>query len=192
MFYLGKRWTIIVVYVFAFVLSLNGYVLAENLLDATNEGNLEKVTRMVEEGANVHITNDMGLTPLHFAAIRGYKDIAEFLILKGADINSQTDTGDSPLMWAAKREKSDLVELIVQKGATVDLKDNNGRTPLAWACGLFGHGKSTCFKCAEILIQNGADVNAAGDDGHTPLYWATAAKDQHLSEMLIKHGAQKR
>jgi len=192
MFNLGKRWTIIVVYIFAFVLSLNGYALAENLFDAAKAGNLEKVTQLIEEGANVNIRNDSGVTPLHLAAYRGDKDIAEILILKGADIDSQTDAGDTPLMWAVKREKSNLVELIVQKGATVDLKDGIGRTPLAMACGLINHGKSACFKCAEILIQNGADVNAAGDDGHTPLYWATAAKDQHLSEMLIKHGAQKR
>jgi ankyrin repeat protein len=192
MFNLGKRWTIIVVYIFAFVLSLSGYVLAENLFDAAKAGSLEKVTQLIEEGANVNIRNDSGVTPLHIAAYRGDKDIADFLILKGADINSQTDAGDTPLMWAVKREKSDLVELIVQKGATVDLKDNKDRTPLAMACGLINDGRSTCFKCAEILIQNGADVNAAGDDGHTPLYWSTAAKDQNISEMLIKHGAQKR
>ena len=186
---LGKRWTIIVVYLFAFVLSLNGYVLAENLLDAANEGNLQKVTRMVEDGSNVNITNDMGVTPLHFAAVRGHKEVAEFLISKGADVNSQTEFGQTPLFWAAMKGKCDVIELLISKGSNVDTKDHKDRTPLAWAC-YGGYGKQVYVKCAEILIQNGADVNNVDEDGLSILSYPTSG-NKGCTEMLLKHGAHK-
>ena len=78
MFNLGKRWILIIVYIYAIIFSLSGYALSEPLHDVAKEGSLEKVTRLVEEGSNVNIRTDTGVTPLHFAAYRGHKDVAEW------------------------------------------------------------------------------------------------------------------
>ena len=48
---------------------------------------------LVEMGANVHLKNDYGLYPIHFAASRGNKDLCRILVsYKEVDVNV-TDHG---------------------------------------------------------------------------------------------------
>ncbi|MEE3171543.1 MAG: ankyrin repeat domain-containing protein, partial [Pseudomonadota bacterium] len=41
-----------------------------------------------------------GLTPLHYAAYWGHKEIVELLIAKNADINAKDEDGRTALDWA--------------------------------------------------------------------------------------------
>ena len=54
--------------------------------------------------------NSGGWTPLHNAAIRGHKEIAELLITKGADVNAKGKVGITPLDLAHPQpETADLL-----------------------------------------------------------------------------------
>jgi hypothetical protein len=45
---------------------------------------------LVEAGLPVDARNNSGLTPLHFAALQGNRNTAEFLLARGADVNART------------------------------------------------------------------------------------------------------
>jgi len=129
----GKGCKFIMLCLFVVILSLSGYAAAAPLHEAAKEGDLAKVNRLIEGGADVNVRAENGATPLHFAADRGHRDVAELLISKGAKINAETETGYTPLHWAADRGHKDMAELLISKGANVNAKNNRGWTPLAYA-----------------------------------------------------------
>ena len=57
-----------------------------------------------------------GVTPLHYAAGYGHKEIAELLIDKGADVDAKADNGITPLDWAIDRKHSEITDLLRKHG----------------------------------------------------------------------------
>lgn len=55
---------------------------------------------------DVNISNRLGNTPLHVAAIKGHEEIARLLLEKGADTNIKNHSGNTPLQAAAKAQKT--------------------------------------------------------------------------------------
>ena len=76
------------------------------------------------------------LTPLSWAAYRGYETIVKLLLAKDSidpDLkDSQYDR--TPLSWAAENGHDTIVKLLLETGQVeADSKDEDGRTPLSWA-----------------------------------------------------------
>jgi cytohesin len=106
------------------------------LLNAAEDGNIIAVKRLLAAGVNVNAVTYSSETPLHFAAIHGYKEVAELLIEKGADVNAKGVGGRTPLHWAANRGHREVAELLIAKGAEVNAMDVLlGWTPLDYAEG---------------------------------------------------------
>ena len=51
------------------------------------EGNLQLVKHLLDRGINVDQIDNIGLTPLIYAATHGHNDVIKLLINHGADIN---------------------------------------------------------------------------------------------------------
>jgi hypothetical protein len=161
---LGKRWKLIMVYVYAVIFSLSSFAVAEPLHEAAKEGDLAKVKSLIAEGSDVNVGDENGLTPLHLAAYRGHKDVAEVLIINGANVNAADKTDSTPLHLAANKGHKDVAELLILNGANANAvttgKGWSGTkwTPLGYA--IYKSRKDI----AELLILNGADVNYADND----------------------------
>jgi ankyrin repeat protein len=91
-----------------------------------------------------------GRTLLHWAAIKGAKDMAEVLLDCEAEVNAQDNDDDTPLHWAALMGRRDVAELLLAKQADVNAWNTHGRTPLQWAV-FMGHKN-----VAELLVASGA------------------------------------
>ena len=57
------------------------------------------------------------MTPLHYTALGGHKEIAELLITKGANVNAKNNGGETPLDWAIKRKHTETTNLLRKHGA---------------------------------------------------------------------------
>jgi len=55
---------------------------------------------LLEHGANVHVQNKDGLTPLHLAALGGHTGVAKLLFERGANVDVQNNEGKTPLQVA--------------------------------------------------------------------------------------------
>jgi ankyrin repeat protein len=90
------------------------------------------VKAFLENGVDVNVKNEAGLTPLHVAVIGDDEELVRLLITSGADINARMSNrlARTPLHIAAVRGYKKLVALLVADGAYVSIKDGQGRTPL--------------------------------------------------------------
>ena len=57
--------------------------------DAARKGNIDAVKQHLAAGTNVNIKDDVGDTPLPWAAYGYHKEIVELLIENGADVNAR-------------------------------------------------------------------------------------------------------
>ena len=73
----------------------------------------------MEFDANVNLSNEYGLTPLHWAAQEGALGIVQTLVFHGADISISNKFGLTPLHMAAKNGHSSVVHFLLQKGAKI-------------------------------------------------------------------------
>jgi len=127
--------------------------LDEELLDAVGDGDIARVKKLLDRGANLNAKNILGLTPLHIAAMYGNLELVDLLLKYGADANAKTDHAVTPLHLAASWGRADVVKMLLERGADVNARDDKGWTPLHFAT-LNNHSN-----VAKILLENGADAN---------------------------------
>ncbi|MHC4464183.1 MAG: ankyrin repeat domain-containing protein [Planctomycetota bacterium] len=100
---------------------------------AVSMRDLDKVRRLIRDGADVNKRTQYGTTAIQIAAVAGFRDIAELLIDKGADVNAGDSWDWTSLHSAAEKGHRELAELLIAKGANVNARDGGGRTPLWYA-----------------------------------------------------------
>ena len=105
--------------------------------NAAGFGNIEAVKQHLAAGADVNQKDYLRLTPLHYTAAYGHKEIAELLITNGAEVNAMGGRIKwTPLHTAASNGHKEVVDLLIAKGADVNAKDEHGETPLGYANGV--------------------------------------------------------
>jgi hypothetical protein len=132
--------------------------LDKELLRAAKEGQLHRVRRLLDSGANVDATTDLAETALHLAAKEGKREVVEALILAGADVNHAVqDDFHSVLRHAIHSKDEAIVQALLLAGAKV------------WPTALFNAASGGLMEIVRILITSGADVNAELCPGKTTL-----------------------
>jgi ankyrin repeat protein len=95
---------------------------AEEMLDASQRGDMSKVRRLLNsDPALVSAKGAYDKTPLHWAAEKNYRELAELLVTKGADIKAEVTWGMTPLQWAANMGSRDVAEVLLAHGARPQL-----------------------------------------------------------------------
>ncbi|MHC4691635.1 MAG: ankyrin repeat domain-containing protein [Planctomycetota bacterium] len=159
---------------------------------ASYSGDVEKVHELLEGGTNANGELDHGLTPLHWAATRGHKRVAEILLANGADPNiDRTDAHcdfavGTPLHCAAFNGHVDIVRLLMANGADINYKTVIG---YSWGTALHEAARGGQNEIVELLIVEGADVNAKTHKGKTALHFA---RNGNTARVLITYGADVR
>jgi ankyrin repeat protein len=154
-----------------------------SLTEAVETNDIGKVKALLASGADVNGRDMLGETPLHLAAVRGYKETSSLLIGKGADVNAGDKRGLTPLHAAAWMGHKEIVTMLISEGADVNARDEDGVAALHTAA-LAGR-KDT----VDLLITKGAAINAKNEDGITPLHAAVLAGHKQTVALLIARGA---
>jgi len=151
------------------VLSFIKNIFKGTLRKACKKGDIEAVKQHLAAGADVNAGGVFGKTPLHLAALKDNKEIAELLIANGADVNAkQAVEGETPLHLAAWDGHKEIAELLIVNGANVNVRDKGsgrlvgrGRTPIDLAILLSQSSQSgwdlraACKETADLLRKHG-------------------------------------
>ncbi|XP_068222675.1 uncharacterized protein [Palaemon carinicauda] len=150
----------------------------EDLRRAAAQGDTSKVLALLEEGADVNLTDEVGYTALQRAACEGHVDIVRQLIKNSANVDHQDDQhGNTALHEAAWKGYSQTAEALVRAKANVYIKNKGGFAPLHLAC-QNGHNQ-TC----RVLLLAGCRPDIKNNYGDTPLH--TAARYGHAGVTRI-------
>jgi ankyrin repeat protein len=151
--------------------------------DAAKAGDLAKVKALLKENPELVLSKDKaGFTSLHWAAYKGYKNLAELLLANKADVNARDNDGWKPLHMAVHK---DMAVLLLANNADINTTDNHyKRTPLHQAA------SSGAKDVVELLIAKGADVNAKANNGETPLHRAAEGGRKDAAKLLLAHGSK--
>ncbi len=157
-------------------------------------------------------------TPLYYAALCGFEDIAEQLITKHPQqINSTYGYYVSPLVAALRGGHFKIAQSLYERGANVDVQGPYNRTPLYGAScsghleivqwllshsanpnvredgnGLIPLHSAAWFGHVEVsrlLLQYKVDNNPQDSDGETPLHLASSLGYVDVVLLLLEHGA---
>jgi len=76
--------------------------------EAAANSDLKTVESLLKDNPSLVFSKDTkGWTPLHYAALRGHKDVVELLLAKGANVNATNNFGMTPLHEVAFYGKMD-------------------------------------------------------------------------------------
>jgi ankyrin repeat protein len=186
---------------------------------ASDFGSLDEVARLLlEHGADVHVRDKSGNTPLHFTATCGHREVARKLLQLNTADDSRDDEGSTPHHCASDLGSLDKVaRLLLDYGADVQVRDNSGagNTPLHFAttCShlevtrkLLKLNVEVNYKgstplprapdmgsldeVAQLLLDHGADVHARDKSGNTPLHLAATCGHLEVVRKLLKLNAE--
>mgnify|MGYP001826430960 FL=1 len=134
----------------------------EPLHEAAFAGNVEEVSRLLEEGTAVDVSDPEGRTALMWASFNGHTAVDALLLEKGAAINARETNGRTALMYASSGPFAGTVGLLLEKGADVNLQGSaEGFTALMTAA---AEGQ---VEVVQVLLAYGADPDLEDVDGDT-------------------------
>lgn len=172
-----------IISVFVLLLFIAIPVLAEEIHDAAQQGDLAKIKELLEKSPELlEARSENDKTPLHFAAQGGHIEIVELLLSKGADVNAKNSAMETPLHYAAALGHKEVVDLLHAKGAALSNGNINGDTPLHYSTRF---GNSDIIR---VLIEKGSDVNWKNKYNATPLDLAYDFGQNEAVQLILSKG----
>ena len=128
---------------------------------------------------------DSPSTPLYYAALCGFGNLAKHLIITHElDVNTKVYSDWTPLFAASRWGHVDVARVLLEYGADVNARDTHGQTPLHWP------SQEGYLKVVELLLEHGATSNAQTERNNTPLHFASVWGRLEVVRLLLDHGAE--
>lgn len=150
---------------------------------AADRGFLEIATLLLDK-TPIDSKDHCGVTVLGYAAIKGQKDMVNFLVERGADVNAGGVEGrlmisKLPWHWAAEFGQLEVLQILRNK-IDIDVTDDKNWTALLYATAQ-GH-----IEVVRFLLEEEADPKIGTIMfGLTPLHIAATKGDIQIVELLI-------
>lgn len=125
------------------------YYLQESLIQAAGEGDLEKVQKALEMGANVEGIYYQSYSALYVASMNGHTKVVKYLLQNGARINRVQSVGHTALKAAVSYSHTETVKFLIDAGA--DICENTEISALQAA------KEKNHWEIIEILQDEGAE-----------------------------------
>jgi ankyrin repeat protein len=165
--------------------------LDQELLEAAQKGELDRVKEALRAGADVNAKGKGGSTALGWAASKGYEDMVRLLIKTGADIEWEAPQGQTALHVAAHQGQAEVIRILLSSGADVNQKIKSTTAPKHYqgATALFMAVENNKADAIQVLLQSGANVNSTNSFGVTPLMFSLDSETLEPLRTLIEAGA---
>ncbi len=160
--------------------------LNEQLSQAIEAKDLEKVKVLLAAGADLNVCDKAGQLPLEVAAETGSMELVGLLLKNGADLKAKNRSGrsakDAAFAGALFRGQENTAGYFLDKGADVNAVRFDERTALQYAVNFFPDFTKT-------LLEKGADVNGRNGHGETALMYAARSGKVAMTRLFLEKGA---
>ncbi len=135
------------------------------LISAAEQGDVEAVKRLLDDGASVEARDETGRTALVAAAYENHLDVAKTLVKAGADVNAKDETEQSAYLISTAEVGDDprLLRLTLDNGADVQSLDSYNGT------GLIRAADRGYVEVVRELLETDIDVDHINSLGWTAL-----------------------
>jgi uncharacterized protein len=185
-------------------------------LKAIYVNDFSTVDMFIQEGGDVNVVNDDGLTALHISAMHGFYGILSRLLAAGANVHKLTEQHDmTALVLASMKGNLECIEALLAAGSNVNFASPGGSAMQFALVGkhweavisllLAGAGDGRCRnnyplifqrsvqngfeEVAKVLLDKGlVDVNVRLEGGETIMVHAVLRNDSSLVRHLIQRG----
>jgi len=122
-----------ILFTFVCIISFIQPIIAQDILNAVLNGNIEQVQTLLKKDTSLINTKDeYGNDLLRRAILKENIIMAECLLENGMDVNA-INRGSTALHLAVDVQLIEMVKLFINHGADINKKDNGGNTPLNYA-----------------------------------------------------------
>ncbi|UCC32490.1 MAG: ankyrin repeat domain-containing protein [Phycisphaerales bacterium] len=163
---------------------------------AAAAGKVDRVKRLLDQGANVNAQGYGGQTALHKAAAEGQKEVVQVLLDHGADAGIEDDSGETPYHVVARvtrqrweagggeriRSYSEVLQLL---SSSESFRAKFGQ----WDEDMGPNVGFQSLEGAREFLARGGSVNTQDSSGRTPLHSAASHGQKDLLEFFIEKGA---
>ena len=137
------------------------------------------VLDFINNGADVNLKNEFGVSILMKAANYRQKDVLKKLIEKGTDVNAQDKNGETALIHAVHGGSKNIVKRLIESNASVNLQDKKGNTALMYALYL-----RRSWEMINTLVRNSVNINLKNKEGKTALKIAKETNRPKVVKLL--------
>jgi ankyrin repeat protein len=124
------------------------------IINATICESLPLMQLLIDNGADVKMTNKDGASALNFAAADGSLDRMKLLVEHGADVNNISEAG-TPIGWASGKGQFKAVQYLIEQKGNVNKNGSTQQVPPVFLAAV-----SNCDQTPALLVESGADVGA--------------------------------
>ena len=90
----------------------------------------EKLQKFFKKITIIDVPSDLGITPLHYACIKGSKNAVDLLLDLGANINAIDVDGNNCVHYAVISNNPSLLKKLLVRGAEKTIRNNSGKLPI--------------------------------------------------------------
>jgi Ankyrin repeats (3 copies) len=120
-------------------------------------------------------------TPLYYAALCGFSNVVEQLIVKHPEyINATGGYYRTPAVAALAGRHFELAQVLHRNGSSVDPEGRVGFSTLHSATRYWD------LEMVQVLLDYGVDVNAKSDTSHTPLNYALEYGPENVDPCVVR------
>lgn len=85
---------------------------------------------MLDDDLDIFETDELDMSPLHIASLRGHVSVARALLRRGASPDVKDCTQQTPLHLASLEGHLGVIEELLQAGASLDIQDSAKQRPV--------------------------------------------------------------
>jgi uncharacterized protein len=152
---------------------------SSSLHACTQEGHLDVVKILVENGVDVNRLGIANQSAIRVATRNGHLEIIKYLIVHGANFDDKSaDDRATPLESAAGKGHLEIVKFLVEKGANVNHQDKELDTPIGEAA------NKGFVEVVKYLLSKGANPLLKNDKGYDAIYRAKIAGQSQIAKLM--------
>ena len=158
--------------------------IAQHLLAAVREGDVEKTRALLAHGAKVNITDASQRTPLHIACSLGAMELVAMLLDAEGNIDACSASGQTPLHEACIGGHLEVLMMLLSEVTDLDHVDEIGRSAAHYSS---LHGE---LECLNLLCNQGCDICLEDKLSRTGVHFAAINDHPDIIHCLMERGAE--